>query len=102
MSKKYKILGGLLIVLILIWAFIIFMPTVAAKVIPSEQIRSNIARVAVALIATIVLYVVLILAIPILLKVGLVLVLGAVIYFAFKGLFKKEQSTVNPGDKLIP
>lgn len=95
MSKKYKILGGILIVLLLLWAFVVFMPQAAAKIIPSEQIRSNVARVAVALIAIVIFYIVLILAIPIMLKIGLLLALGAVVYFAFRGLFKKNQE---PGD----
>jgi amino acid permease len=96
-NKKLKIAGIILMILVIIWAFIVFVPDVAAQIIPSEEIRSNIARIAVALIAIVIGYVLLLLAIPIVLKIGLLLVVGAVVYFAFRGLFKKSEPDNNNG-----
>lgn len=104
MSKKFKILGGILVLLMLVWLFMRFAPGSVGGVTISENVREKVSRVTVALIAIIVGYVILILALPIVLKIGLLLVLGAVVYFAFRGLFKKEpeKQITNPNIQLIP
>lgn len=99
-NRGLKIAGVLLLVLLLVWAVLVFFPKVAASVIPSEETRANLARVVVALIAIIVAYVVAILAIPILLKLGLIVALGAVVYFAFRGLFKPTAPEVKEDGNL--
>lgn len=89
--KKFKYIGVALLVLLLIYSFLVFTPKIAEKVIASPEVRSNVAKVVVALIAIVLMWVFAILAIPILLKIGLIIALGLVVYFAFRGLFKKSQ-----------
>jgi len=94
--KKYKYIGVALLVLLLIYSFLVFTPKIAEKVIASPELRSNIAKVVVALIAIVLMWVFAILAIPILLKIGLIVALGLVVYFAFRGLFKKAETPKEP------